>query len=287
MSAISLQGKIALVTGAASPIGIGRHVTLALIGAGARVAMLDRNRDWLDQTVAEARALGGADCALPIVADITDPAAAERAVQATVAHFGALHVLFNNAGTSPTAEGLMPDVRGRESHFWDITPEAWSRVVAVNFSGAFFMSRAAVRPMLAQKWGRIISVTTSLDTMYRKGNAPYGPSKAGHEALIATMAQELEGTGVSANVLTPGGGTNTNLIPKSVPDSYRNALIKPEVMRAPAVWLCSAEADGFNGQRIIAARWDERLPIKERLEKSAAPAAWPQLGAQSVRPDSA
>jgi len=286
MSTPSLQGKVALVTGAASPIGIGRHITLALIAAGARVALLDRNRNWLEQTLAEARALGGAECAMPIVADITDPEAAVKAVQETVDHFGALQVLFNNAGTSPTAEGLMPDVRGRETRFWDITPEAWSRVVAVNFSGAFFMSRAAVRPMLDQKWGRIISVTTSLDTMYRKGNVPYGPSKAGHEAFVATMAQELDGTGVSANVLTPGGGTNTNLIPKSVPDSYRNALIKPEVMRAPAVWLASVESDGFNGQRIIAARWEESLPIKERLEKSAAPAAWPQLGAQSVRPDS-
>lgn len=287
MPTSTLQDKVVLVTGAASPIGIGRHITMALIAAGARVALLDRNREWLDQTLAEAHALGGAACAMPIIADITDPEAAARAVQSTVDHFGALHVLFNNAGTSPTAENLMPDVRGRESHFWDITPEAWSRVVAVNFSGAFFMSRAAVRPMLEQKWGRIISVTTSLDTMYRKGNAPYGPSKAGHEALVATMAQELEGSGVTANVLTPGGGTNTNLIPKSVSDSYRNALIKPEVMRPPAVWLASAASDGFNGQRIIAARWDENLPISERLEKSAAPAAWPQLGAQSVRPDSA
>lgn len=284
MPTLQLQGKVALVTGAGSPIGIGRHLTMALVGAGARVALLDRNREWLDQTLAEARAAGGADCAFPILADITDSAAAERAVQSTIERFGALHALFNNAGTSPTAEGLMPDVRGQSTHFWDITPEAWLRVVAVNFTGAFFMSRAAVRPMLVQKWGRIVSVTTSLDTMYRKGNAPYGPSKAGHEALVATMAQELEGTGVTANVLTPGGGTNTNLIPKSTPDSYRNALIKPEVMRAPAVWLASEDANGFNGQRIIAARWDENLPLKERLEKSAAPAAWPQLGAQSVRP---
>jgi NAD(P)-dependent dehydrogenase (short-subunit alcohol dehydrogenase family) len=284
MSNKPLEGKVALVTGAASPIGIGRHVTMAMIEAGARVALLDRNGEWLEKTVAEARALGGQDCALPILADITDPEAAAQAVNTAATHFGGLHVLFNNAGTSPTAEGLMPDVRGRETRFWEITPEAWSRVVAVNFSGAFFMSRAAAPLLLAQGWGRIISVTTSMDTMYRKGNAPYGPSKAGHEALLATMAQELEGSGVTANVLTPGGGTNTNLIPRSVPDTYRNALIKPEVMRAPAVWLASNASDGFNGQRIIAARWDETLPITERLARAAAPAAWPQLGAQSVRP---
>jgi NAD(P)-dependent dehydrogenase (short-subunit alcohol dehydrogenase family) len=141
-----------------------------------------------------------------------------------------------------------------------------------------------VQPMMKQRWGRIISVTTSLDTMYRKGNAPYGPSKAGHEALLATIAHEVEGTGVTANVLTPGGGSNTNLIPKDTSDDYRKALIRPEVMRAPAVWLASAEADGFNGQRIIAYYWDERLPLDQRLKKAAAPAAWPQLGIQGVRP---
>ncbi|MFM9969410.1 MAG: SDR family NAD(P)-dependent oxidoreductase [Burkholderiales bacterium] len=285
MAAPSLQGKFVLITGAGSPIGLGRHMTMALIGAGARIAMMDKNPDWLEQTLTEARTMGGAACAHPISGDITNPADAERAVAETLKHFGALHMLINNAGTSPTAEGLMPDVRGKTTHFWELTPEAWLRVVAVNFTGAFLMSRAAVKPMLEQKWGRIVSVTTSLDTMYRKGNAPYGPSKAGHEALVATMAQELEGSGVTANVLTPGGGTNTNLIPKSTPQNYRDALIKPEVMRAPAVWLASDESNGFNGQRIIGARWDEKLPIKERLEKAAAPAAWPQLGAQSVRPD--
>jgi NAD(P)-dependent dehydrogenase (short-subunit alcohol dehydrogenase family) len=280
-----LQGKIALVTGAGSPIGLGRAMTIALVRAGARVAMLDRNREWLDQSLREARSLGGARCAVAIVADITDPAAAEQAVQNVVSNLGAIHILVNNAGTSPWAEGMAPEGKtSSEARFWDISPAAWSRVVAVNFNGAFFMSRSAVLPMMAQRWGRIISVTTSLDTMYRKGTAPYGPSKAAHEAFVATMAQELEGTGVTANVLTPGGGSNTHLIPKDVSDEYRNALIKPEVMQAPVVWLASEASSGFNGRRIIAVRWDERLPIEERLAKASAPAAWPQLGSQAVRP---
>lgn len=279
-----LHGKVALVTGAGSPIGIGRTITLALVRAGARVAMLDRNAEWLDHTVKEVRATGGNECAIAIVGDITDPDTSVQAVRRTLADLGGLHILVNNAGTNPTAEGLAPQGQLRASNFWDISPEAWSRVVAVNFNGAFFMSRAAVGHMLAQKWGRIISVTTSLDTMYLKGNAPYGPSKAGHEALVAIMAQELEGSGVTANVLTPGGGTNTNLIPKTVSDEYRNALIKPDVMQAPAVWLASEASNGFNGKRIIAARWDAGLPIEECLARAAAPAAWPQLGKQAVRP---
>ena len=68
--------------------------------------------------------------------------------------------------------------------------------MAVNLSGNFYMARAAVGHMLDQGWGRIIGVTTSMDSMWREGMAPYGPSKAGHEALVAIMAQDLEGTGV-------------------------------------------------------------------------------------------
>src|SRR6185436_12598501 len=105
---------------------------------------------------------------------------------------GGLHILINNAGTNPRAAGFAPPSR----NFWDLPAAAWDRVVAVNFSGAFYMARAVAPHMLAQGWGRIIGVTTSLDTMYRKGVAPYGPSKAGHEALVAIMAQDLEGTGV-------------------------------------------------------------------------------------------
>ena len=145
------------------------------------------------------------------------------------------------------------------------------------------MSRATAPHLLAQGWGRLISVTTSLDTMIRGHNAPYGPSKAGHEAFVATMAQELEGTGVTANVLVPGGVTNTNMVAAdTAPD--RAALIQPEVMQAPVIWLASESSSEINGQRLIAYYWDESLPLKERLEKAVTPAAWPQLGRQAIRP---
>ena len=145
------------------------------------------------------------------------------------------------------------------------------------------MARAAVGHMLAQGSGRIIGVTTSMDTMYRKGGAPYGPSKAGHEALVALMAQELEGTGVTANVLVPGGATNTNLIAPDTPYD-RATLIQPEVMQAPVVWLASDASQACNGRRLIAYYWDERLALEERLARASAPAAWPQLGRQAISP---
>jgi len=119
--------------------------------------------------------------------------------------------------------------------------------------------------------------------MYREGMSPYGPSKACHEALVAVMARELEQTGVTANVLVPGGTTDTNILPEKL-GYQRESLIRPEVMQAPAVWLASEESKSTNGQRFIAYHWDESLPIEQRLEKAGAPAAWPQLGDQSIAP---
>ena len=272
-----LQGKNAIVTGAASPIGIGRAMTVALVRAGARVSMVDVNREWLDQTANDIREIGGDDSVITVVADVSNPEDAEEAVARTIEGFGAVHILLNNAGI--TARSYAPD----RARFWEIPPEAWNKVVSVNLSGPFYMARAVVSHMLAQQWGRIIGVTTSMDTMYRPGGTPYGPSKAGHEALIATMAGELEGTGVTANVLVPGGATNTNILAAD-PARDTSALIQPEVMQAPVVWLASEESNDINGRRFIAYNWDESLPLEERLEKAGAPAAWPQLGRQARSP---
>lgn len=275
-----LDGKIIIITGAASPIGMGREMALALVAAGARVAMMDIDGAALEKSANDAREIGGDDSVLPLVADVTSYSDAQRVVQSTLDYFGGLHVLINNAGTNQLNVGMSDTIL---EPWWGIDPEAWDRVVAVNFSGPFFMARAAVGHLMGQHWGRIIGVTTSLDTMIRINMSPYGPSKAGHEALVATMAQELEGTGVTANVLVPGGPVNTNLLP---PDTEfdRSKLIQPGVMREPVVWLASDAADGINGRRFIAHSWDESIPVQQRLEKAGAPAAWPQLGGQAVFP---
>ena len=217
---------------------------------------------------------------LPVVADVTNPSDVEMVVRKTVTELGGLHILVNNAGTNPRNLGFSAAHRQR---FWEVAPEAWSKVLAVNCGGPFLMARAAVGHMMQQKWGRIIGVTTSLDTMIRQNSSPYGPSKAAHEALMAIMAQELEGTGVTVNVLVPGGPANTNLLP---PDTKwdRDKLIQPDVMQKPVVWLSSEASNGINGRRFIAHRWDEKLPIQQRLEKAGATIAWHQLGQQSVHP---
>ena len=275
-----LEGKVALVTGAGSPIGFGRRMTFALTAAGARVAMVDIKEEWLNQTADEVRAANGKDSVLPVVASVADPDDAARAVESAISSLGGLDILVNNAGTNPRNVGLTTEFREK---CWEVSPEAWVRVYAVNCSGPFFTVRAAVGHMIEKGWGRIIGVTTSLDTMYRAYGSPYGPSKAGHEAFMATLCQELDGTGVTANVLVPGGPANTNLIPQDAPYD-RDQLIQPPVMEKPVVWLASEASNGINGRRFIAYHWDETVPLEERLSKASAPVAWPQAGQAAIAP---
>jgi len=269
---------VAIVTGAGSTIGFGRAMTLALVQAGAHVTMMDVDAQSLAQSADEAMSIGGAHCVLPVVGDVSEPADADRVVQRTLSELGGLHILVNNAGTNPRNAGF---TGSGATPFWDVPAQAWFRVAAVNYIGPVLMASAAVKHMLAQKWGRIIGVTTSLDTMYAKDNPTYGSSKAGHEAFLASIAQELDGTGVTVNVLVPGGRANTNLIARDSPFD-RAAMIQPEVMQAPVVWLSSDASNNFHGKRMIAYYWDEALSLEDRLAKATAPLAWPQLGRQAI-----
>jgi 3-oxoacyl-[acyl-carrier protein] reductase len=265
-----LAGKIAIVTGAGSEVGLGRAMTLALVRAGARVAMMDVDGKALELSAADVRKIGGAECAIPIIGDVTRPEDAERVVQQTISELGGFHILVNNAGINPRFEAAPP-----LPAFSQITPEAWSRTFAVNVNGPFFMARAAVGHLIAQGWGRIIGVTTSMDTMLR--TMPYGPTKAAHEAIMAVIAREVEGTGVTANVLVPGGAVATHMT-----DPARTDLLQPEIMQAPVVWLASDASQGLNGRRFIAQFWDEEIGEPERLERVSAPTGWPQLGRPGI-----
>ena len=285
MAFLPLAGKVAIVTGAGSPIGLGRTMVFALVKAGAKVAMLDINKTWLEESVQDIYEIAGEKCVSAQICDISNPESAEKAVENTVNTFGGIHILINNAGIMMTSETInnSRSINNRPyiSNFWDIPASTWSKVIAVNVNGPFNMAKASVGHMISQKWGRIIGITTSLDTMYREGMSPYGPSKASHEAFVALMARELEGTGVTANVLIPGGTTDTNLFPLNVKNTMET-LIQPDVMQSPVVWLSSEDSQSVNGQRLIAYNWDEDLPIEKRLAKACAPAAWPQLGNQNV-----
>ena len=272
-----LGGKVAIVTGGNGGIGLGMARGLAQAGAG--IAVVGRNEAKSAAAAADLGAMGVR--AIAVTTDVTDKAAVDAMVERTLREFGRIDILINNAGINTALLRREGQPIGK---IWETSPQEFRRIVEVNIVATFLMTRAVVPSLLAQRWGRIINVTTSLDTMWRTMMQPYGGSKAANEAILTAMAFELEGSGVTANVLVPGGAVDTRLVSKTMmPD--RSKLIKAEVMIAPLVWLCSNAADGVNGQRFIAMRWDDKLPPAEAAKHAGAPMAWQQLGLQGVHPD--
>jgi NAD(P)-dependent dehydrogenase (short-subunit alcohol dehydrogenase family) len=263
---VSAAGKVALVTGGAR--GIGAAIALGLRAVGAKVAVLDQD----DAALATCP-----EDVLKIQADITRAEDCAMAVARVRAACGGLDVLINNAGIGMSTireDHFAPPVRLAE-----ITPEHWRRMFEVNCMGAFLMMRAAVPPMVAQGWGRVVNVTTSFFTMLNEGFAPYGPAKAALEAASAIWAKEFEGTGVSVNVLIPGGPTDTRMVPASAPFA-RSEMIPPAAMAPPAQWLASPASDGVTGRRFVAGLWDPALPPDQAAAAAGAPIAWPELTSQ-------
>lgn len=262
-----LEGRVALVTGAAS--GMGREMARALAQAGAKIVAVDVNRDGVDKLVAEP-ALAGHSIAA--VADVAQTEDCRRAVAAAERSFGALDILINCAGipmnaASPNGAHRVP--------FFETDPAGWQKIQAINAIGAFLMARFAVEPMLRRQWGRIVNVTTSYDTMMAAGLSGYGAAKAALEACTASWAKDLEGTGITVNVLVPGGPTDTGFFAGS---AHRPpAMLPPQVMAAPVAWLASPRSDGVTGCRFIARDWDLSLPPDEAAARIRAPAAWPGL----------
>ena len=276
----SLEGKNIIVTGAAG--GLGRAMTEALVGAGAHVVAVDLSQDALQSMASELAANGTAGRVLPMAANLQDITQCEKLVSRAHLAFGSLHGLVNNAGIGLSS--IREDYYARNIKFWEVPDERWQTIFEVNVRAAFLLSKAAVSYFLEQDWGRIVNVTTSMDTMIRRGWTPYGPSKAALEAQSACWSKDVEDTGVTVNVLVPGGPANTPMVPPaSSPD--REAMVQPDVMKAPICWLMSDESNGFNGNRLTGTGWDMSLPGREAAEKAAAPTAWPGAGQQSVWPD--
>ena len=270
--------KVAIVTGAAG--GIGKAMTRALLAAGIRVAGVDRDREPLEALAASAREQGKAAELLTIAADLTDDSAVDAITKATRVKFGRIDILVNNAGIGPGA--IRPDSWQRPLKFWEITPDQWRRFVAVHTTAPLTLTNAVVPEMMSQGWGRIVNVTTSLGTMINPGFPTYGPSKAALEALSAIMAKDLDGTGVTVNVLVPGGITNTPMVSESGFD--RAQMIQPEVMAPPLLWLVSDAAGKVTGRRFLGVHWDPELPPEQAAEKAGAPVAWTSIATMPITP---
>lgn len=265
----SLDGRVAIVTGASR--GLGREMALEMAAAGMRVAFAGaRESAALAEAVAEANRLRPG-AAIAVVADVADFGACEAAVARTIAAFGRLDVLVNNAGLGMRV--ISERFNTEPTKFWQADPAAWRRVVEANLVGAFNMARAAVPGMVAQGFGKVINISTSDQTMVRRGYSPYGPSKAGLEAASRIWAQDLDGTGVDVNVYLPGGAADTDLLPPGPSKKGADGNLLPAaIMRRGILWLCADESSGTTGARFIARLWDEALPAAEAAEGARAAA---------------
>jgi 3-oxoacyl-[acyl-carrier protein] reductase len=242
---MKLKDRVAIVTGGGR--GIGRAIAEALAAEGARVVVTAAREQREIEAVAAK--IGGA----AVLADVSSKDAVQHLVDAVLSQFGRIDILVNNAarGMKFVNASFMTDPRP----FWEADPDAWRMVIDTNVSGVFLMTRSVIPHMLARRAGRIINVSINRETMRRMGFTPYGPSKAALESMNEIWAQDLEGTGITMNLLLPGGATDTGMIPDSFPAAKRKELIDPAVMGPPAVYLASDEAGGVNGQRIVAIEW--------------------------------
>jgi NAD(P)-dependent dehydrogenase (short-subunit alcohol dehydrogenase family) len=259
---IRLDGRVAIVTGAAR--GLGRAMAEGLARAGASVVLADVDGVALKDAVTAVAAQPGCGPVTAITCDITLPADCERAVAAAAEKFGALHVLVNNAGKGPLHLERAPKTRSLK--FWEADPDIWREIIVTNVNGTFLMARSAAPELIRSGSGRIVNVTTSLPTMQRRANSPYGVSKAAIEAETLIWAKDLEGTGVTVNSLIPGGAADTDFVHAAARVSLRaegRILLPPSVMVAPIVWLASTLSSGVTGHRFVGKLWDDALPPEQ------------------------
>jgi 3-oxoacyl-[acyl-carrier protein] reductase len=233
-----LTGKTALITGATG--GIGAAIAKALHGAGATVAISGTRAAVLEELKAT---LGDRVHVLPC--NLSDPLDVEKLVPAAEAAMGSVDILINNAGI--TKDGLAMRMKDDD----------WAAVIDVNLTAAFRLCRAAMRPMMKKRWGRIVSITSVVGVTGNPGQANYVASKAGIIGLSKSLAQELASRNVTVNCVAPGfiatpmtevlNEKQKEMILTKVP---AGRLGSPEDIAASCLYLASDEAAYVTGQTI-------------------------------------
>jgi 3-oxoacyl-[acyl-carrier protein] reductase len=181
---IDMTGRVALVTG--STRGIGKSIAETLVGCGAKVAIVGRDRDKAKEVSASLGGAGGFSC------DIADPASVEALVADVEKALGGVDILVNNAGLT------------KDNILFRLKNEDWDAVLDANLRGAFVAIRSASRGMIKRRWGRIINIASVVGIVGNKGQANYAASKAGLIGLTKSVAKELASRNVLANVVAPG-----------------------------------------------------------------------------------
>ncbi len=235
---------------------MGLAMAAALAEAGAAVVLTGRTGE---RAAAAAAGLPGG-AGLPGVAgiemDVRDEASVARGVDQAWSRLGGIDMLVNNAGIGMRT--VNPQFLTRAQGFWEVPADGFRAVVETNLTGYFLVAREVTPRMLAAGSGRIVNISVNHSTMHRAGFVPYGPSRAGSESLSRIMAADLQDTGITVNLLLPGGATVTGMVPPgTLPAGH--GFLEPTVMGPPIVWLASAEAAGVHDERIVAAEFGQWL----------------------------
>ena len=183
-----LQGRIALVTGASQ--GIGRACALELGRAGATVALAARNEAKLSETASEIEASGGQAAVFAL--DVASEESIKAGAKAVIERFGKVEILVNNAGI--TRDGLVLRMKRPD----------WDDVLGTNLTGAFLLTQALLSPMLRNRWGRIINISSVVGRTGQAGQVNYAASKAGLIGLTRSLAREVASRGITVNAVAPG-----------------------------------------------------------------------------------
>ena len=235
-----LDGKVALVTGGSR--GIGRAIALLLGQEGADVAVCARNVEAAGEVASEIEGLGR-KC-LVRACDVADTEQAGALIASTIEELGQLDILVNNAGVT------------RDNLLMRMKEEDWDEVLAINLKGAFNCARAAVRPMLKARGGRIVNITSVVGLQGNAGQANYAASKAGLIGLTKSLARELASRGITANAVAPGLVPETGMTGELAAEVQQQMLSAvplgragtPEDVAHAVAFLASEQAAYITGQ---------------------------------------
>ena len=257
MDKVDLNGFHAFITGGSS--GFGFEMAKTLLDHGATVVIAARGGEKLDKAFAELKE--GWTNVHAIGMDVRDEASVSGAADWYDANFERLDMLVNNAGIG--MRGINKGFPHDPLPFYTVEPKDFYNVVETNFIGYFLVARAFVPFMVRQGKGRVVTVSTGIRTMTAPGQLPYGPARAGAEAMSVIMSDELKKMGIMVNVLLPGGASSTGFMTEEErAKADERGLLPATILNEAILFLASDKADGMTGERIIGKEFHQWLEEK-------------------------